>query len=227
MYSDLINIRDFGCVGVVTSSCNTSKLCIAINDAMSFDLEGLLCYDFMHDIISHWREINSLKAEQADLAIKLKKQEISQEEYDEAIIPVSTKLSDLEPYINLIEGSVYQDCSDKHQRHLGIRTLWVYYAYANYIKINPFDDTPNGLVHKASEFSLPVPVNELNSFSTSYRNRAKIAFDKIKEYLCIHKDLFTKFDACDCALSCGCSGACSCGGTKKIRGFKYKSVRKR
>ena len=227
MYSDLINIKDFSCVGVVTSSCNSSKLCIAINDAFAFDLEGLLCYDFMHDIISNWRELNTIRASQADIAQKLRMQEITQEEYDEVMIPLQDALESLEHYSDIIEGAVYQDCADKSQRHLGIRTLWVYYAYAHYIKINPFDDTPNGLVHKGSEFSLPVPVGELNSFSTSYRNRAKIAFDKIKDYLCLNKDLFAKFDACDCRLSCGCSGSCRCGSTKKIRGFKYKSVQKK
>ena len=226
MYSDLINNKDFACVGVVTSSCNMSKLCIAINDAMSFDLEGLLCYDFMHDILEQWREINRLNAEQAVLDKKLQAEEISQEEYDAASAVISDSLEDLQVYADLINGSVYE-VAGKSQRHQGIKTLWVYYAYANYIKINPFDDTPNGLVHKASEFSLPVPVSELNSFSTSYRNRAKIAFDKIQHYLCINKDFFTKFDACGCSLDCGCSGSCSCGSPKKIRGFKYKSVKKR
>ena len=227
MYSDLISVNDFGCVGVVTSSCNMSKLCIAVNDAMSYDLEGLLCYDFMHDVISQWRALNVLNADISALAVKLRLKEISQEQYDAEVDLKNIAIAAMVNYSDLINGSVYTDRAGKHQRQQGIRALWVFYAYAHYIKINPYDDTPNGLVNKSSDFSMPVPMAELNSLSTSYRNRAKFSMDKIKEYLCINKDLFPKFDACDCILDCGCTGSCGCGGTKKIRGFKYKSLSKK
>ena len=194
---------DFECTGMVTASCNYSKLCIAIDDAFNFDLEPLLCTGFMLDILQKWQDIINL--------------------------PVGSEIPEnLQKWNELINGSTYNNCNGKLQRHLGIKKLWVYYAYSGYILLNPFDDTSNGLKYKSNEFSMPVPVKDLNGLSTSFRNKAIESYKSIKEYLCLNKDYFTTFDACDCQLSCGCVGTCSCGSTKRVgTGFRFKSVKKR
>lgn len=194
---------DFACVGMVTASCNQAKICIAIDDALLFDVEPLLCTSFMSDVFAKWQEILSL--------------------------PVGDPIPDsLKPWQALIFGSEYNNCNGKLQRQLGVKRLWTYFAYAGYIILNPFDDTPNGLKYKTNEFSMPVGIKDLNSLSTSYKNKGLEAYKSIKEYLCINKDFFTTFDACDCHLSCGCIGACSCGSTKKVgAGFRMRNIKKR
>lgn len=227
MYKDLISVKDFKGVGMITASCDLSKLDIALNDAMIFDMEGLLCFDFVADILSKWREINDLKAEAIRLSAALAATEITPEQYAADSAIVAAGLTALKPYSDLIDGSEYVGCGGKLQRQMGFKTVWIYYAYSTYVKINPFNDSPNGLVHKSNEFSMPVPLSELNTFSTGHRNRARIAFDSLSGYLCSNKNNFAKFDACGCLLDCGCSGSCSCGSVKKIRGFKFKSISKK
>jgi hypothetical protein len=193
---------DFECTGMVTASCNLNKLCISIDDAFTFDVEPLLCTGFVTDILAKWDEIINL---------------------DGAEVP-----ENLQKWYSLIFGDHYNNCNGKIQRHLGIKRMWIYYAYANYILLNPFDDTPNGLKYKTNEFSMPVPIKDLNGLSTSFKNKAIEAYKNIKEYLCLNKDYFTTFDACDCHLSCGCVGTCSCGSTKRVGvGFRYRSVKKK
>lgn len=203
MNNDLyIKPIDFSCTGMVTASCNYNKLCISIDDAFIFDIEPLLCTGFMTDVLEKWQVIINTP--------------------DGLVIPGMEKWKDL------IFGSNYTDCNDKIQRHLGIKKLWIYYAYSGYVLINPFDDTPNGLRYKSNEFSMQVPIKDLNSLSTSYRNKAVETYKNIKEFLCLNKDYFTTFDSCNCRLSCGCMDSCSCGNTKRVSsGFRYKSIKKR
>lgn len=193
---------DFACVGMVTASCNLSKICIAIDDALLFDIEPLLCTSFVIDILSKWQEILNVPTEDP--------------------IPEPLKL-----WYDLIYGSQYNNCHNKLQRHQGIKRMWTYFAYAGYVILNPFDDTPNGLKYKANEWSAPVPIKDLNGLSTTYKNKGLESFKTIKEFLCLNKDFFTNFDACDCHLSCGCVGTCGCGSTKKVgTGFRFKTIKK-
>ena len=204
MNNDLyIKPVDFQCVGMVTASCNYNKLCIAIENALTFDVEPLLCTGFMMDIMQKWQDILA--------------------------IPVGDPVPEnLILWNRLIFGDTYTNCNGKLLRHQGIKKLWVYFAYANYITINPFEDTPNGLKYKIAEFSTPVPIKDLNSLSSTYKNQAFETYKNIKEFLCLNKDYFTTFDACGCHLSCGCIGSCSCGKTKRVSsGFRYKSIKKK
>jgi hypothetical protein len=198
-----IKSTDFACTGMVTASCNLNKLCISIEDAYIFDIEPLLCTGFMTDVMAKWTEILNLPTGDP--------------------IPESLK-----KWYDLIFGSTYQNCNDKMNRHLGIKLMWVYYSYSNYIILNPFDDTPNGLKYKTNEWSSPVPIKDLNGLSISYKNKASEAYKSIKEFLCLNKDFFTTFDSCNCHLYCGCIGSCSCGKSKKVNtGFRYKSIKKK
>lgn len=196
-----ISPSDFSCVGAVTKSCNYDKLCTAIERALLFDVEPLLCYDFMSVILEKWALILAIPS-------------------GDPIPP------ELLSYNSLIFGGEYITCKGKKARHLGVKKLWIYYAYGWYVLINPQDDTPNGLTYKTNEFSTSVPIKDLTVTSNTYRSMAIEIYKNIKEYLCLNKDLFTNFDSCDCHLDCGCTGACGCGGTKKITGFRYKTIRK-
>ena len=200
-YNDLINQSDFACIGMVTASCNYSKLCIAIDRSFNFELVPLFCFDFMLDVVTKWREIINLPSE---------------------VIP-----EDLQKWNDLIIGSTFTDCNGKTFRQMGIKSLWVYLAYGNYIRINPLDDTPNGLRYKSNDFSTFLTAKEINYNADTYKNMALEIFKEVKEYLCINKDYFDSFDACNCQLNCGCNGKCSCGKTKRLSGFKFKTVKKR
>lgn len=204
MNNDLfIKPIDFTCVGMVTASCNYNKLCISIDDAFTFDVEPLLCTNFMNEILLNWFTILNLPPD----------------------LPLPPELQN---WYDLIFGSTYIDCNEKLQRQQGVKRLWIYFSYANYIILNPFDDTPNGLKYKTAEFSMPVPIKDLNGLATTYRNKGIECYKNLKEFLCLNKEFFTNFDACDCQLSCGCEGSCSCGKTKKVStGFRYRSIKKR
>lgn len=195
-----INVSDFECTGMITKSCDLPKLCIAIDEALIFDLEHTLCFDFIHGVLEQWETLPTDSSELTE---------------DQTL------------YRDLIEGSTYRDCSGRLKRHLGIKKLWIYYAYAKYLIINAHNDSPNGLVTKQNDWSMPVPLKELNELSAKYRNMAKETLENVREYLCLNKEIFTNFDDCGCQLSCGCEGVCSCAGKpKRITGFSFRSVRK-
>lgn len=192
-----LQTTDFACVGLLTASCDNSKLCIAIGEAQIFDMEAVLCYDFFNKILDVWESLP--------------------DDLETPLTPEQTL------YSNLIFGGTF---AEGKKRHLGIKRLWVYYAYAKYILINQHSDTPNGLVSKQNEWSNPVTLKELNTIAAKYNNMAQEALKGIKEYLCANSSSFDLFDDCGCAMSCGCSGSCSCGQSKRVTGFKYKSVSK-
>ncbi|MGL5233753.1 MAG: hypothetical protein ACRC8Z_03220 [Empedobacter falsenii] len=129
-------------------------------------------------------------------------------------------------YYDLINGGNYTDDSGRTHQNLGLKKVWIYYAYARYVLINQINDTANGTVRKQNEWSVPTPLKEVNDISNKYRNMGKYAFESVQEYLCTKKNDFPKFDDCGCVKTCGCSGKCNCGKTKKITGFKFSTVRR-
>lgn len=139
---------------------------------------------------------------------------------------LSPEHPDYAKYRLLVCGGEYVGSDGKVHHILGLKRVWVYYAYARYKLINQFNDTPNGDVSKTNEWSMPTPLREINDMSNKYRSMGKEAYESVLAYLCSHKADFPKFDDCNCLLSCGCSGSCSCGKTKKLTGFKFKTVKK-
>lgn len=189
-----IKQADFSCVGLLAQHCDLKKLCIATEEAKTFDIIPLFCFEFVQDILENW----NLDSDNANF----------------------------QKYKDLICGGAYTDCNGKLQQNMGFKKVWVYYAYAHYNLINPFNDTANGMVGKTNPFSNPIPLKQLTDFSNKYRKMGKEAYESVIGYLCNNKELFPKFDDCNCKLSCGCSGSCSCGKTKKLTGFKYSTVKK-
>ena len=188
---------DFSCVGLITKSCDNAKLCIAVNESREFDMEPIFCYDFFEEVLTKWEN--------------LPESDLSEEEKN---------------YKDLIYGATYLS-NGKTKKHSGIKKLWTYYAYAKYVVINAHNDSPNGLTTKQNDWSMPVPLKEINTISARYSNMAKETLINIKEYLCLNKEKFSKFDDCDCRLQCGCTGVCNCDGKpKRVSGFKFRSVGK-
>lgn len=124
---------------------------------------------------------------------------------------------------DLWNGSSFIGCNSKTEIHFGLKRVLVYYAYSRYILLNSYNDTPNGLVQKQNEFSIPTPLKEIQAFSDKYRNMAKDAFDLTLKYLCKNKETFTKFDATKCHCSCE---SCNGGTTKKQFGIRTYIIEK-
>lgn len=189
-----ISQSDFKCVGLVAQHCDLEKLCIATEEAKTFDVIPLFCFEFVNDVLTNWN--------------------------------LESENENFQKYKDLICGGTYTDCNGKLQENMGFKKVWVYYSYARYNLINPFNDTANGMVGKKNEFSVPTPLDQLTDFSNKYRRMGKEAYQSVLEYLCSNKALFPKFDDCNCKKACGCSGSCTCGKTKKMTGFKFSTVRK-
>lgn len=192
-----LSVKDFECVGIMAKHCDLNKLCIAAEEAKNFDLIPLFCFAFVDDVLTNW----NLESTDENLA-----------EY--------TK------YKELICGSVYTDSNNVKQQNPGFKKLWVYYTYSRYVLINNYSDTANGIVQKQNDFSIPTPGRELNDFSNKYRNMASLSYRSLLNYLCKNSKIFSTFDDCHCNLSCGCSGNCTCGKTKKLTGFKFRTIKK-
>ena len=120
----------------------------------------------------------------------------------------------------LIDGGEYQGCKGL-RTHQGIKRIWAYYAYARYIMINGFNDTPSGMVAKTNQFSIPTPLKELQAYSDKYRNMAKVLFEKTNAYLCLNSSYFVNFNTYKCA-PCGCNGDCG-GDNINTKGYGLKS----
>lgn len=192
----------YNCIGIVAKHCDNSKLCIAENEASNFDLAELFC-DF-------WVEIEAIEVE-----IK---------SYDDAPEPKPEKPVNYDEKKDLLEGGIYLDCSGKQRPFEGIYKILAYYSYSRYIILNGFSDTPNGLVQKTNEFSIPKPLKELEMFADKYRNMGKISFDRTVRYICQNSAIF---DYSHCPKDkCGC-GSEKCGQTKaKGYGLRSRNVNK-
>ena len=206
--TNYISQSDFDCVGLVAKHCDLQKLCIATEEAKTFDIIPLFCFDFVQDVLDNWNISETLPD--------------PTEENPDNIIPNP----DFEKYQKLICGGTYEDSSGTLQQNLGLKKVWVYYSYARYKLINQNNDTANGTVGKQNDWSIPTPLKEVTDISNKYRNMGKHAFESVLDYLCENKDDFQKFDDCNCRKKCGCSGKCTCGKTKKMTGFKFSTVRK-
>ena len=202
-----ITQKDFECVGNVAKHCDLPKLCIAIDESKLFDIAELFC-DFWQDIVNIDNEIEAYR--------------IAYKEYEECKVdcvePEKPENYDLK--VNLIYGGKYEVCNGKTKEHLGVKRIWVYYAYSRYLLINEFNDTPNGQVTKTNQFSLPKQVKEIQLFADKYRNMGFESFKKTSSFLCANKDIFINFESKDCG-GCKCGG--DCNNRTKVKGYGFKS----
>lgn len=225
-YNNILITDHFSSVGVVTTSCDSRKMEIAVQDALTFDMEPILCHSFIHKILTSADQIKTLKAREAQVLIDFRQGSIDESVKETRLQEIREDTSVLDPFIKLLEGCTYVACNGLTKSHQGLLRVWAMYAYSHYVRVAPVDDTPNGLVHKTNDYSMPLTTAELTTISTNYRNKAKFLMDQVRDFLCINKSVFLDMPVEICALSCGCEGSCKCGQPKKIRGIKYKSIRK-
>lgn len=193
----LNNQNDFECVGMVAKHCDFSKLCIAEDESINFDLSGLFC-DFWEQIKTYWEEVDVFDAD-----------------------PESTEPEDYELKKNLIYGGSFLGCNNSQSNHLGIKRILVYYTYARYVIINGFNDTPVGVVQKTNDFSIPKTIKELELFADKYRTMGYESFKKTLNFICHNRTVFSDFNHKDCSK---CGYACErCKGGTKAKGYGIKS----
>lgn len=193
--SNLLKLSDFEMVGLVAKHCNYSKLDIAIREAMEFDLRPLLCGLFW-EVKNNWWKANS---------------------YDNSF-GESFEGSDQDiAWMKLVNGSSYEGCGGTQKAHRGLKALLTYYSYSRYLVLNGFDDTPNGMVQKTNQFSIPKPLKEIQSFSNKYRSMAKNVWEDIQAFICVNKEDYQGADFSKCG-SCGCGGN-DCGSGRITKGF--------
>lgn len=212
-----ISKTDFACIGDVAAHCDTNKLCIAINEAQDFDLAQLFGDEWV-DVLAIFDEVNDYQTAYAAYLIELAACEADPECTTPPEAPVPPDDYDIKQ--NLICGGEFTTCNDKTRLHKGVKNMLVYYSYSRYLIINGMSDTAAGTVKKTNEWSLPTPLKELQNFADKYRNMGYESFKQIQDFLCVSRESFTWFDACNCK-SCKCG--CGCGGQTKAKGYGFKS----
>ena len=196
--------EDYLCIGIVAKHCDNTKLCVAENEALNFDLSELFC-DFWNDILIYWQEVDAYDMAVSDC---------------DGNIECIESIPEVENYADkkaLIYGGTFLNCSEKLRPFAGVKKILAYYSYSRYIILNGFSDTPSGMVQKTNEFSIPKSLKELEMFADKYRNMGKITFDNTVSFLCNKKEVFVDYNSYGC-VGCGC--ACEkCSGTTRVKGY--------
>lgn len=205
----LIEQKDFECIGEVSRHCDLSKLCIAIGEAKEFDTSELFC-DFWNTILDVWNEIDLYQTALSEYEACVESGGV------DCIIPEEP--SDYDLKLNLICGGSFESCNGKIRNHLGVKRIWVYYSYARYLLINPMNDTPNGGVQKTNDFSIPIPLKELQHRADHYRTMGYESFKKTLNFICNNKVNFNFEGECG---GCGC-GDDHCVRKTKAKGYGWK-----
>lgn len=127
-------------------------------------------------------------------------------------------------WYDLINPLDFTGCNNKRKSHEGLKNVLIRYAYARYVIINEFNDTPNGGVSKTNNFSIPKQYNELKQISDRYRSMAYSIFKEIKLYICLNKDTYNT-DVFDCS-DCECIDDCNSSTLNKGYGIKGSEITK-
>jgi len=171
----MITKNDFNGIGQVANHPDLTKLEIAINEAVNFDLPELFS--------SFWETIR-----QIDKELKTKP---------------TAQIDNYNLKENLLNGGEYIGCNNNKKTHLGVKKTLAYYAYARYSVWNSFNDTPVGNVAKSGDFSLPKPLKELEQFADKYRNMGYVSAQKTVDFLCHNKAVFLGVE--NLCKPCNCS----------------------
>lgn len=182
-----ITQADFIGVGQVATHCDLPKLAIAIEEAVLFDLQPLLC-NLFGAVDANWTQAEG-------------------------------------PYADIIAPKSYENCAGFITNHLGLRKVLVYFAYARYLIINPFDDTPNGHVTKSNDFSFAKPLAEIKAFSSKYKNMARTSMEKVDAYILKNSTDYLGYDLSE-IKGCGCNGSCGTKSNTRGHGLRSKTIRK-
>ncbi len=130
-----------------------------------------------------------------------------------------------ELWTDIINPKTFENCAGYETTHQGLKKVLAYYTYSRYIMINGFDDTPNGLVGKTNNFSIPKSLEELKQFSSKYRNMALESWKLVEAFILINDTLYPSYDN-SCKEPCGCNGTCGKRTTNKGFGMRSKTILK-
>lgn len=194
----MLQPSDYANFGIVATHCDLRKLDIAEKEAYNFDLSELFC-DSWEQIIEIWDEVNAY---------------ITCLETPECIAVIPT---DYTTKYSLIFGGEYTGCNGKTRKQDGVKAILIYYSYARYLALNRYNDTPTGLVNKTNDFSIQVPIKELEGFADKYRNMGYISFNRTIGFMCANSSMFNWNDC----KQCGC-GTDKCNGGTKAKGYGFR-----
>lgn len=124
----------------------------------------------------------------------------------------------------LINGGEFTNCAGYTERQIGLKGVLAYYAYGRYLMLNQGDDTPNGLVTKNSEWSIPKPLAELERMSDHYRNMGRTLYKTVEQYAYMNKEQLPGY--CYENFACDCNGCCGLQPMNKGYGIRSKNVEK-
>lgn len=130
-------------------------------------------------------------------------------------------LSDVEKWTNILNEKDFTGCNEVPTYHLGVKAVLAYFAYARYISINAYNDSPVGQVQKTNEFSIPKTFTETNAYSNKYKAMGKSVFENIRSYITLNKETYTEFSPIY-TLDCGCIGACN---KNNIEAYKTSTIK--
>jgi|SRR5699024_4408737 len=77
--------------------------------------------------------------------------------------------------------------------HFGLKRVLAYFAYARYMILNEYNDTPNGNVAKTNNFSIPTDIRLLKDRANAYRQMAKDTFKEINNYILANSKEYPKY----------------------------------
>jgi len=205
---ELLKNSDFSCIGVVALHCDNAKLCIAENEAITFDLNDNFC-GYGAEIVETINEVDDyISAKSACDA-------------DPECLTPPVEPEDYENKYKFVYGGNFESQCGKRITFLGVKRILTYYTYARYIVVNGFNDTATGLVKKSNDFSLPIALSELQAYSDKYRNMAYSSLKNAK-YFISYSDLIIGFPFTS-KTKCYCGGE-NCGyNTSNTNGFGVRS----
>ena len=201
-----IQREDFKDIGQLAAHCSLPKLAIAIQEAEDFDLSELFC--------PNWELLAGIIAE-------VKAYEVLPEW---SLVPEPANYA---KKLILVYGGTYEGPKERKIRNLGLIRTWVYYAYARYVILNGFNDTPTGVVSKNNEFSMPKSLRELQSFSDKYIAMGLESYKKSLEFLCYNTDIFTTFIPGDSCKAFECEDNSCHRSNTKVNGMTSRNIKKR
>ncbi|TWP27086.1 hypothetical protein ETU09_08170 [Apibacter muscae] len=105
---------------------------------------------------------------------------------------------DNEIFHTLLFGGKYEVQSGGYKYHEGLKNVLAHYAYARYIMLNEYNDTPVGNMDFQSSFYSSKSSSSIKMQYDYYRNLAHALFKDVDTYLCFSKSIFPEYNSSEC-----------------------------
>lgn len=213
-----LTLGDFAVIGDVAPNCDLNKIKVAEQQARVFDLIPLTC-GWWNSVLSMWQEYDDWKKALDDCIAE------GAEGVDcNAEHPKTERITLLE---TLLYGGTYEGCKDNEFRNfVGAKAVSAYFTYSRYLRLNRLNDTPNGAVLKAHDYTENMSYAEIKSYQEQFFNMGMEAFKWLKDWICRNPDLGIEIKDCK---ACGCSKDVCTGETARSTnnmGMRIRNVSK-